>query len=174
MAASSPSRLHTPIPAYAPYRSQWTPTGLITTVEQVRALVHERTAITHKVDFRQARAARRPGSRQTSQMQGPCLFGCATSSNSAWYKVPTPSPWPGVRSGETLSRKYYLRGISNKRTAVRRRAARVQLPANELKIGNLVSISGLINATHFNGKLARLLCPEDDSRCRRKDDCSFS
>ena len=165
-AAVSPCRLCTPMPASVPFKSQWIPSGLVTTVEQARALSQERASSSNlKADFRQARAARRP----TNRLQGPCLFGCATSetpnkSNNAWYKVPSPSPWPGVRSGEVLCRRCYLWGIANKRTAIRRRSAGISVPspAAGFKVGDQVRILGLTNATHFNGKLAFVLNPEDD------------
>ena len=171
--ANSKDRLCTPIPAYPRFRTPWEPSGRITTVEQMRSQAQRNAGRPSrlKADFQQGRTPH--GQTRQNSMKGPCLFGCTSSamtssSGMAWYRVPAPSPWPGVKTGEILCRKCYLWGIANRKAAAARGSRKRAQPAvsssvRGLQIGTMVRIAGLMHATRFNGCHAEVHTAEDDS-----------
>ena len=63
-----------------------------------------------KMTNKQAASKRKPAA------EGPCHFGCATSSSMKngimyWKRVPTPSPWETVTSGTVICKKCYDYGM---------------------------------------------------------------
>ena len=105
------------------------------------------------------------------------------------YRVPKPSPWPGVNSGEVLCAKCYTWGIGNKMHAQKAMwtgynatgqlqgtpnatSGHLQTGTNAnahdratrdpLKVGVKVIISHLERAVDLNGKVATILLAEND------------
>ena len=107
-------------------------------------------------------------------LTGPCLFGCSYSTTSStkstrWYRVPSPSPWPWVSSGETLCARCYSWGIGNPRAAVRAAARKRPLPrvgdamSRSLTVGRQVELQNLRNHLELNGMKATVTIPPDDA-----------
>ena len=170
-AAESSSRICATVLAYTRMKTRWQPSGILSTIEQIRASpVRSRPANSQlKADFRQGKAYQ-SADQTPKKLKGPCLFGCqnsaTTAGRSAWYKIPKPSPWPGVAAGEIVCRKCYLWGIANKR-AKQKRSAILPTPCPPCilrhKIGDTVKIKGLKRAVHLNGKLGKITVPADDA-----------
>ena len=110
------------------------------------------------------------GKRKRQTLQGPCVFGCQTSTVSSvlanrrqrWYKVPSQSPWPGIAPGEILCAKCYAWGIGRPRTRAKRSELAGLQRRTSYKVGTQLCIQGLVNSTDLNGTLVTVLRPPDD------------
>jgi hypothetical protein len=169
VAAQSRSRLCMAVPGCNWVKPSWMPSGMLTTLDQVRQVVANNCNLpaAPRVDhcnWRRSRAVNQP------RLRGPCIFGCETSSAAGctrirWYRVPKPSPWPGVTSGETLCARCYSWGIGNKR---RQRQAVVSpeatgQDAQRFRVGLKVQIDGLLRCAELNGSTAIIQVPPDDA-----------
>ena len=166
-AADSPERLFTSVPALSIPSMKWEPSGLISTAEMLCA---QPVQAAPSVDFLQAKVkASSAAKKGKPKLSGPCVFGCNTSLDCkkavAWYRVPRPSPWPEIMPGEVICRRCYLWGVANRRAVSKRRlvdAQRAQPKRKTPRIGDTVTISGLVNAPQLNGRSAKVLLAEDD------------
>ena len=172
-AAGTQERLNATMPACKWFKSTWASSGLLETHTQLRALADKEEAepIALKVDFCNWRKRKRP----TKVLTGPCVFGCTTSAKTAatsrakerWCRVPKPSPWPGVKSGEVLCLRCYSWGIGNPK-AKKRKAQAISIeecrhPA--IRVGHQLRIDGLVNRLELNGGLCTVQnLPDDDDR----------
>ena len=127
----SPSRYNDTMPAYRWMAPTWSTTGLIETVTQLRNLQPK----VDKCNWRKSPAVKAP-----KLLDQPCLFGCrpdiaSKGNKTRKYRVPHPSPWPGVQSGEILCPKCYSWGIGNKRNKAPKLHSAYNASDNKLKVG---------------------------------------
>ena len=110
---------------------------------------------------------------QPKRLKGPCIFGCRTSGKTTalarradrWQAVPSPSPWPGIRPGETLCMKCYAWGVSNPRARARRQRDGAQIGLPAIRVGHQYRLGDLRNRTDLNGKLVTVeFLPDDHDR----------
>ena len=167
-AAKSEIRLNTQVPACKWFKVKWCPSGLLETQEQLRAYADKasETPATMQVDTANWRRKKTPA----KKLGGPCVFGCATSTHTnprgkdreMWYRVPNPSPWPGVQHGEALCKKCYSWGIGNPKTRKRKNTEITGPSVVTAKVGKQLRITGLVNHPELNGELCTVANPADD------------
>ena len=174
-AAQSPDRLGTVIPMFKWWKSKWIPSGMLESHIQLRQLPNIAPILPTdmKVDHQRWKRGRKEGVVPKQALTGPCVFGCATSlkatatakSTQRWYRVPVPSPWPGIASGETLCMRCYAWGVSNPRARKRKQQAAGLGIASKVCKSSFYRIIGLSNRTDLNGLVCRAeMLPDDAGR----------
>ena len=147
-------RLSEAFPSCRWMKPTWVTTGLTETMVQLRAI--QPTA--DRCNWRKT-----PKKTGKQFLDKPCLFGCPPLSHNTGrrqrkYRVPNPSPWAGVDSGEVICAKCYSWGIGNK---IHKRQKKKQ-DDERLKVGDMVKIRQLNNFADLNGKTAIVVNGESD------------
>ena len=167
-ASKTTDRLRTTIPVCRWWKVKWHPSGMLETHQRLRQLSNVAPIGPDQLQVDYQRWKRRKPPKVA--ITGPCIFGCTTSTKAnptsrakqRWCHVPSPSPWPGVASGEVLCMKCYSWGVGNPRASRRRRSAAVQTQELTIKVDGLYEVTGLINKTDINGKVVKALARPDD------------
>ena len=171
-ASAMPDRLRTSVPGYRWWKSKWQASGMLETHTQLRRLHYTEAIEPNQMQIDHLRWRPRRVQRK-APLQGPCVFGCTTSTNTIasartrqrWYRVPAQSPWPGIPPGEVLCMKCYSWGISGPRARARKLAQPYQSDVVRIKIGSQYVIKDLANRTELNGRtVTALMLPDDLDR----------
>ena len=92
------------------------------------------------------------------------MVATARRSSVEWHAVPTPSPWPGVQSGETIRKRCYAWIQSAKKRrhklAVKKGTISDCNTSVPVRVGSMAR--GLQTATPLNGLWAHVLTAPDD------------
>ena len=168
-ASKSVDRLRTNIPVCKWWKVKWYPSGMLEAHQQLRQLSNVAPIYPNQMQVDHQRWKRRRPPMKVA-LTGPCIFGCTVSTKAnptsrakeRWCHVPSPSPWPGVASGEVLCMKCYSWGVGNPRASMRRRKA-AELPQDlTIKVGSLYEVTGLMNKIDLNGSVVKACARPDD------------